>query len=46
LAPQLEWLLSEAAKIESLDLSADEPVNVFRPGETITEIEAEGEVAH
>ena len=35
LAPQLEWLLGEASRIEALDLAAEEPVAVFCPRETV-----------
>lgn len=38
LAPQLEWMLAEAARLEGLRLSSEEPVGVFRPADTITEL--------
>jgi len=31
LAPQLDWILEEAGKIEALNLAGIEPVNFFQP---------------
>lgn len=43
LAPQLEWLLAEASRIEELSLTGEEPVSVFRPGEVaVTSSAGEG----
>ncbi len=32
LAPQLEWLLSEAEHLAELNLDGEEPISIFRPG--------------
>jgi len=39
LAPQLEWMLGEAARID--ELPGEEPIGVFRPSETVQHKPAE-----
>jgi hypothetical protein len=46
LVPQLEWLLEEAERIEELSLAEEEPVNIFRPGETVGAVATEEVDSH
>lgn len=42
LAPQLEWLLTEARRIEELPLAGVEPLITFRPAEGAAAVLAQG----
>jgi Asp-tRNA(Asn)/Glu-tRNA(Gln) amidotransferase C subunit len=46
LAPQLEWLLTEARRIEALPLAGLEPVSTFRPAEGAAAVLADGGAPH